>query len=147
MPSSLKIHTHTHTRNQIGIQVVGFADDERARGKPIQYADVYHSATRYGVGNQFVPIVLPRSLCWSFDRNRLLTGKELLRLQGQVPHKGKWTEPQLTDLAGNALLGFSVEEIVWVQLFYVGRDSRLAWTLKLQQLTERCYGGFFNFDF
>ena len=51
-----------------------------------------------------MPIILPRTLCWNFGHRRLLLGKELLRLQGQVPHEGSWSESQLSDLAGNAFL-------------------------------------------
>ena len=71
-------------------------------GRPIQFADIYHSASRYGHGDDLVPIILPRTQCWSFSRQRLLLGSELLRLQGQVPAEGAWGQTHYTDLAGNA---------------------------------------------
>ena len=77
--------------------------------RKISFADVYHSASRYAVGqNNILPCLLPRTLAWSFQRNRILTGQELLRCQGlsfedeDVP---EFSQSQLTSLAGNALLG------------------------------------------
>ena len=92
-------------------QVVGFAADERYRqGRDLQYADVYHSATRYGTGENHVPIVLPRSTLWTFNRQRLVLGRESLALQGHTVNPYligavKVSEGQLQDLAGNSFLG------------------------------------------
>lgn len=94
-------------------EVVGFAEDERSRmGRPIQFADIYHSANRYGHGDDLVPIILPRTQCWSFSRQRLLLGSELLRLQGQVPAEGAWSQTHYTDLAGNAFAGNVISALI-----------------------------------
>lgn len=93
-------------------QVVGFAADERYRQgrEALQYADVYHSATRYGTGERNVPIVLPRSTVWTFGRQRLILGRESLAIQGHAVNAhtigvAKLSEAQLQDLAGNSFLG------------------------------------------
>ena len=89
-------------------EVVGFAADDKFRqGKAIQYCDIYHSANRYATGDHHVPIILPRSILWSFPRSRLVLGRESLALQGHAyEHESisdlQMTESQLQDLAGNA---------------------------------------------
>ncbi|CAK9071761.1 unnamed protein product, partial [Durusdinium trenchii] len=87
-------------------EVVGFAYDERTRmRKELNYADVYHSANRYGSGKEQVPIVLPRSQLYSFLRGRLVLGRESLRLQGHgwdPRHLMLYSESNLQDLAGNS---------------------------------------------
>ena len=88
--------------------MVGFAYDERTRmRKELNYADVYHSANRYGSGKEQVPIVLPRSQLYSFLRGRLVLGRESLRLQGHgwdPRHLMLYSESNLQDLAGNSFL-------------------------------------------
>lgn len=90
--------------------MVGFAADEihRQGRTDLVYADIYHSANRYGTGKgDMVPICLPRSQMWSFHRRRLLLGEELMRLQGHTVSDTQLdtvTNAQMTDLAGNALL-------------------------------------------
>ncbi|CAE7208709.1 unnamed protein product [Symbiodinium microadriaticum] len=89
------------------VQVVAFADDERIRlHKPIEFVDAYHGANRYSTGLAgAVPIVLPRTIGWSFRRQRKLLGAELLRLQGMSFGRSvyeQFTDAQLSDLAGNA---------------------------------------------
>lgn len=88
-------------------QVVGFASDERERlGKPVDYADVYHSASRYSTGRGNFPIVLPRTIGWTFLRQRLVLGRELMMFQGHsVSADCDLTEAQLGNMAGNAWLG------------------------------------------
>lgn len=87
-------------------EVLGFAADEKYRlGKPINYCDVYHSATRYSTGDQHFPIVLPRTIGWSFTRQRMILGRECLLMQGQSLYEeteSSFSEHQLQDLAGNA---------------------------------------------
>ena len=71
----------------------------------MDYCDIYHSADRYASSTGHFPIVLPRTIGWSFVRQRLILGQESLRLQGHSvePHVAKkYTENQLQDLAGNA---------------------------------------------
>lgn len=89
-------------------QVLGFACDDRDRlGRPMDFCDIYHSANRFSSGHKTVPIVLPRSILWSFDRARLVIGREALLLQGQSVESDvadNTTEPQMQDLAGNAFL-------------------------------------------
>lgn len=90
------------------IQVIAFAADEKYRlKKAIKFADVYHSANRYSTGGQSLPVVLPRSIAWSFQRQRPLLGRELLRCQGlcyPAHALDPFTESQLGQLAGNAFL-------------------------------------------
>lgn len=92
------------------LEVVGFACDDKFRSKKqVSYADIYHSANRYSVGtSQTAPIVLPRTLLWSFQHNRLLLGRELLRSQGlsfEPDMLAEYSESQLGNLAGNAWFG------------------------------------------
>lgn len=87
--------------------MVGFAAHDRELGKDVRFADIYHSANRFATGGSILPIVLPRSQIWCFDRNRLLLGSELLGIQGQENDGAGFSQAQLTDLAGNALLGLS----------------------------------------
>ena len=92
------------------LKVVGFASDD-AKKKSLTYADIYHSATRYSTGFEQVPIVLPRSILWSFKRGRVVLGRESLSLQGhswnhEEIDELEATESQMQDLAGNAPLGF-----------------------------------------
>lgn len=91
------------------MQVVAFGADERYRlGRPIEYCDCYHSANRYSVSTGNFPIVLPRTIGWSYLKQRLLLGTELMLLQGHsVPEEHDATESQLGDMAGNAQLGSS----------------------------------------
>ena len=90
-------------------EVIAFAADEKYRlKKAIKFADVYHSANRYSTGGQSLPVVLPRSITWSFQRQRPLLGRELLRCQGLCYHATvlePFTESQLGQLAGNAFAG------------------------------------------
>lgn len=97
------------------LQVVGFCCDERERlGRAIDYADVYHSANRYATSSRDLHIVLPRSISWAFQQNRLLHGVEHMAIQGHTvkvevdsASGGKgFTSSQLTSLAGNAFFGF-----------------------------------------
>lgn len=86
-------------------EVLALADHERAK-KDVAFADIYHSATRYNTGGkQHVPIVLPSSVLFSFERNRLVLGRELLRYQGLFYPRSllnNFSEAQLGNLAGNA---------------------------------------------
>ena len=53
-----------------------------------------------------VPIVLPRSITWSFSRRRLILGREMLTLQGHTPtgeQLDAFEESHFSNLAGNAL--------------------------------------------
>ena len=90
--------------------MIGFAADDKYRcKKDVAYADVYHGANRYSVGTAAaVPICLPRSIMWSFAKQRPLLGREMLRLQGMSfaadDIDGEYSEHQLSDLAGNAFL-------------------------------------------
>ena len=91
--------------------MVGFAADERYRQgrEALRYADVYHSANRYGTGERFIPISLPRSTLWNFERQRLILGRESLTLQGhtvdpEMIEELELSEGQLQDLSGNGLL-------------------------------------------
>lgn len=107
------------------LQVVGFAADDRFRAKKnVTYADVYHSATRYSVGPaSTLPIILPRSQIWTFGRQRLLLGRELLRCQGLSYHDdvlNEYPESKLCNLAGNACFDFTwnvLAGLVWFDLF------------------------------
>ena len=88
-------------------EVLAFVCDERGRqGRTeIQFCDIYHSCHRYATGTSMVPIVLPRSIMWSFSRQRLLLGHELLAIQGHTVTQEQFksvTENQMCDLAGNA---------------------------------------------
>ena len=85
---------------------MGFAADDKYRcGKQMRYVDAYHSANRYASSDKKFVIVLPRTTAWSFDRQRLVLGREMLRIQGMsfadniLDH---FTESQLGDLAGNS---------------------------------------------
>lgn len=96
--------------NSTWSEVVGFASDERTRmgRSEIAFADIYHSANRYSTGTkERLPICLPRSMFWSFDRKRLLLGRESLLIQGHAVSDAAddFLESQLQDLAGNAFLG------------------------------------------
>ncbi|CAK9118311.1 unnamed protein product, partial [Durusdinium trenchii] len=95
-------------------EVVGFASDERERlGKPVDYADVYHSASRYSTGRGNFPIVLPRTIGWTFLRQRLVLGRELMMFQGHsVSADCDLTEAQLGNMAGNAFAGNVVIAVV-----------------------------------
>ena len=109
------------------MEVVGFACDDKFRlKKHVAFADVYHSANRYSVGDsQTAPIVLPRTLLWNFQHNRLLLGRELLRLQGlSFPDAmlGEYSEPQLENLAGNACFG-SISSIRFILLHFTNPTS------------------------
>lgn len=90
------------------LQVVGFAADDKYRmKKKVSVADVYHSANRYSTGTRSLPVILPRSIAWSFAKQRPLLGRELLRCQGHsYDHDflSSFTESQLGNLAGNAQL-------------------------------------------
>ena len=110
-----KINRHStvgfyHRRRFIFSQVLGFVCDDKFRAKKkIGYCDIYHSANRYSCGStaSSCPIILPRSIMWSFTRGRPLLGRELLALQGlsyQQDHLSGFSESQLGNLAGNALL-------------------------------------------
>ena len=97
-------------------KVVAFAADERYRGKKdIQYVDAYHSANRYASSGELFFIVLPRTTAWSFKKQRLLLGRELIRLQGlSFPPRmlDQFSESCLGDMAGNAPFGLIVNVLV-----------------------------------
>lgn len=101
--------------------MIGFAADEKYRSKKrFNYCDVYHSANRYACGTMdAVPIVLPRSIVWSFQRQRPLLGRELLRCQGLSYHSEvlePFSESQLTNLAGNAPLVSYLSHYGWPEV-------------------------------
>ena len=55
-------------------------------------------------------------MMWSFDRNRLMLGDELLSIQGQDRAPPGYTQPQLSDLAGNSMLAF---KLAWLGIYSV----------------------------
>ncbi|CAK9077283.1 unnamed protein product [Durusdinium trenchii] len=97
-------------------EVVGFAADDKYRmKKKVSVADVYHSANRYSTGTRSLPVILPRSIAWSFAKQRPLLGRELLRCQGHsYDHDflSSFTESQLGNLAGNAFAGNVIVAVV-----------------------------------
>ena len=55
-------------------QVLALADRDREQ-KDVGWADVYHSGNRYNVGPRaHLPVLLPSSVIYSFERQRLLLG-------------------------------------------------------------------------
>ena len=55
-------------------KVLALADKDRET-KDVGFADVYHSASRYAVSPAgCVPIALPSSMLYSFERGRLILG-------------------------------------------------------------------------
>lgn len=145
--SKYKFHVFTHFRTlripnsweslqsstQIkSIQVAGFAADEKYRqGRTgLSFADIYHSANRYGTGERAIPIVLPRSMLWSFEQQRLVLGRESLALQGhtvdpEILATLETTEGQLQDLAGNSLVDNHSKmvmiwwyDMIWEMIWY-----------------------------
>ena len=55
-------------------KVLALADRDRDH-KDVAWADIYHFASRYSTGPAaHVPIVLPSSTFYSFQRNRLVLG-------------------------------------------------------------------------
>ena len=126
------------------LEVVGFACDDKFRSKKhVSYADIYHSANRYSVGtSQTAPIVLPRTLLWSFQHNRLLLGRELLRLQGlsfEPDMLGEYSESQLGNLAGNAWFGL-ISCICFILLLHsTNPTSNWFWFLYLYHIISRNY--------
>ncbi|CAK9069202.1 unnamed protein product [Durusdinium trenchii] len=116
----LQIHPDIRQSEWFGIlterakEVVGFGSDERERlGRRIDYCDCYHSANRYATSHTHFPICLPRTIGWSYVRQRLVLGRELMTLQGHTPlnddaniDEGKpFSESLLGNLAGNAFAG------------------------------------------
>ena len=94
----------------VSVKVVAFANDDRTRGgRPINFADVYHSANRYSVGTTSLPIVLPRSQVWCFSKGRVILGREALAIQGHSVEDDllnglEAPESSFQDLAGNSHL-------------------------------------------
>ncbi len=55
-------------------QVLALADHDTQR-KEIAFADIYHSATRFNTGpGAHIPICLPSSVMYSFERQRIVLG-------------------------------------------------------------------------
>ena len=94
------------------VEVVAFAADDRYRcRKAVDFVDAYHGANRYPTSSQQMMIVLPRTTAWTFQRQRLLLGRELLRIQGlgfRDEDLDAMTENQLGDMAGNAPLALTL---------------------------------------
>lgn len=141
---------HSLTLWLIDLQVIAFAADEKYRlKKAIKFADVYHSANRYSTGGQSLPVVLPRSITWSFQRQRPLLGRELLRCQGLCYHATAlepFTESQLGQLAGNAFLnwincgdGDSDSHIFSFGWICICNWYALVWTLRLVDSWTVCF--------
>ena len=95
----------------LSAEVVAFAADDRYRsGKAVDFVDAYHGANRYPTSAKQMMIVLPRTTAWTFQRQRLILGRELLRMQGLgFPDDvlDSMTENQLGDMAGNAPLAMN----------------------------------------
>ena len=86
----------------------------------IEFVDVSQTITRapHSCSEQ-IPTILPGSRFWSLSRQRLVTGVELMALQGLdfVADRVEMSSMQLADLAGNAFSGPTVLAVLMSAIF------------------------------